>query len=242
MKPPRLNFYGDQPRLLSPGFGADIQSQRFDVLDQAALSRLTELLLMGSQPPQCMDLGCGHGALGAAMAEHGGECIAIDRLPLPQRGTGAPGAHKRLRHLEADLLHLDDTLRALPLQERIDIAVCQRVIHYFPFESARCFLRQLHGWMHPQGRLYLGVSGILSELGRGYPGRHAVLGERFSPLDPAMQRLHGIQAPVCLYDRDELAQLLETSGFACQRIETSPFGNLKAIAVPMPCQNNPTCS
>lgn len=232
MKPPRLNLYGDQRRLLNPGFGADIQSQRLDALDQAALDHLNELLNDGRLSPLCMDLGCGHGTLGAIMAERGGKCIAIDRLPLSKRRTATPRVHKQLMHLEADLLNLDQTLRALPLHDRIEIAVCQRVIHYFPFASARSFLCQLYRWMHPKARLYLGVSGLLSELGRGYPGRHVVLEERFSPLDPAMQEVHGIEAPVCLYDPDELEHLLGASGFVCQQIDASPFGNLKVIAVP----------
>ena len=232
MKPPALNLYGDSKRFLSTGFGADIQSQRLDPLDLAALEALDRLAVGLSQPPLCMDLGCGRGALGALMAMRGADCLAIDHLPLSKRMHPEVTGSGRIRHVEADLLQLDDTLSSLCLKETAYIVVCQRVLHYFPWSEAVEFLRQVHRWMQPQGRLFLGVSGLSSELGRNYLGKEREVKERFFPLHEIMQKTHGILGSVCLYQEAELEETLKIAGFRCQSIHTSPFGNLKAIALP----------
>ena len=118
-------------------------------------------------------------------------------------------------------------------QEGFHITVCQRVIHYFPWHQALDLLNQIHRWMHPEGKLYIGVSGLASELGQNYAGTLINVEQRFSTLSPLMQELHGIRAPVCLYRPEELERLLKTARLRCESIHTSSFGNLKATARPV---------
>ena len=47
-----------------------------------------------------------------------------------------------------------------------------------------------------------------------------------------MAKRHGILQPICLYEADDVARLLTQGGFMPERIFTSAFGNIKAVAIP----------
>ena len=83
--------------------------------------------------------------------------------------------------------------------------------------------------MAMEGRLYLSVSGLHSELGHGYEAGTAPRAARFGHLAPGMAAKHGIHAAVCLQEEDDLRWLAQRSGYAVQALWTSPFGNLKAV-------------
>jgi SAM-dependent methyltransferase len=111
-----------------------------------------------------------------------------------------------------------------------DIIICQRAIHYLPFVEAVSVVTEMKNLLSPGGRVYLSASGIYSELGDGYSAREDVLKDRYAELSPAMRDKHDIHGKVCLYSEADLTALLHAGGLVPEKIFSSKFGNIKAVA------------
>ena len=220
-----LNLYGDALIETTGTHGADIASQRVDVLDRAALAHVLQVT---AERPVCLDLGCGFGWQGVRFALLGARAHLFDLLP-PSRLVSAVAAEPgiALAYDQADLREL----ARLALPPAIDVVFSQRTLHYLPYDAARALLSLLAGRMGEGAMLYVSVSGLASELGAGYPHAALPIAQRGAPLAPAMQRRHGIAEPVCLYAPEELAALAQGCGFGAERVWVSAFGNVKGIFV-----------
>jgi len=236
-----LNVYGDAKRDLAHGHGIDIASQRLDELDRQACDFVEEQQRQRhpDRSPLALDMGCGSGGLCAALAKAGADCLGIDRVDFglafqllnDARAVGGKPAPGKLRFLLTDFLDLpDDFLREY--QGAVAAIVSQRALHYAPFSRAVATIRQFRGLLQRDGRLFLGLSGLGSELGDGYASTGLPLEQRFGNLAKSMADRHGIQQPLCLYDAVDVERLLTAGGFMPERIFTSAFGNLKAVARP----------
>ncbi len=228
-----LNVYGDARCDLAGGHGIDIASQRLDPLDLQALEHLRHLLeQQPATPPLVLDLGCGAGGMLEQLVSAGAEGIGVDRADVQaafeQRAARVGGG---MRFMQADFARLPDDFCRL-YARRVSLVVCQRALHYLTYEEANRALHAICGLLRPEGRLFIGVSGMTSELSEGYPARQNPIERRWSLLAPVMRDKHAICQPVCLYDAPELSELLNTSGFCVETLFTSPFGNLKAVASP----------
>ena len=51
-----------------------------------------------------------------------------------------------------------------------------------------------------------------------------------APAGEAIDFVHHIAMPICLYEIDDACRLVETAGFSVLSVETSTFGNLKLVA------------
>jgi SAM-dependent methyltransferase len=235
-----LNVYGDAKCDLAQGHGSDIASQRLDELDRQACDFVEQQRQRHpDRSPLALDMGCGAGGLSAALAAAEADCLGIDRVDFGlefQRlsdsrtvdGKPAPG---KLRFLLADFLDLSDDFLS-EYQSAAAAIVSQRALHYAPFSRAVSTIRRFRGLLQPDGRFFLGLSGLGSELGDGYAAAGQPLEQRFATLAKSMAVIHGIQQPICLYDAVDVERLLTEGGFTPERIFTSAFGNLKAIARP----------
>lgn len=230
-----VNEYGDQKTLLSPDHGIDIASQREDDLDRLALDRIR--MLSRVSKPFALDVACGAGGQSLRMAIAGARVVAIDAAPL--ESIFKETLYKALEQADKDVLDaafLRWDMRELPssplgsLEGRVDVIVCQRAIHYLPYDEALAAVTAMARCLTSDGRLYLSASGLGSELSENYAAKDDQLPKRFGLLSKAMLEKHGIRNPVCLYSLDDMKQLLQSAGLTQESIFESPFGNIKAIA------------
>jgi ArsR family transcriptional regulator len=107
----------------------------------AALALLDPSLVVG-------DLGCGTGALTAALAPHVAQVHAVDASPAMLAAASA-----RLASC-ANVTVTEGALEALPLPDAsLDVAVLMLVLHHVP-DPARA-LREVHRVLRPAGRLLI---------------------------------------------------------------------------------------
>ena len=220
-----LNHYGDQRLLTEGAFGVDIATQRADDLDNMALARLRS----HSGLPRALDVASATGGQAIRMATAGAEVIALDitdySAPFMAAAREA-GVEARCAFETRDIRHFDvaDKLG------KFDVVVCQRMIHYLPYQQALDMVRGLGRALTKGGQLFLSASGLHSELGDDYHGAFTPLAERYVPLAPPMVAKHNIVGNVCLYALDEISGLIEAAGMHVVTAFTSPFGNVKVVA------------
>jgi len=223
-----FNLYGDDRALLSNGHGVDIASQRADDLDEMALERIHSLIASGVFYPFAIDVASGAGGQALRMALTGADVLAVDLFDFSSaiyEGVSRNDLGGRVSFLQWDMRKLDE----IKFGRNADVIVCQRAIHYFPFQAAVDIVERLDGLLQDDGRLYLSASGIQSELGDGYEGCRDALEVRYAELSENMQEKHGILGPVCLYSEEDMVKLLSTAGFEIERVSSSAFGNIKAV-------------
>lgn len=222
------SFLPDQRRCVVPGFGIDVASQRADALDEKALAFLASLREK-SGGVSALDLACGLGGQSRRMASLGVCVAAVDQQDQPTLSPDAlacQGVPPSLRFVCADMRHLPKDLPFAPY----DAICCQRALHYLPYPAARSLLTSLKSIMKDHARLFVSVSGLPSELRHGYAHADLPVAERFAPLGAEMAARHGIGSSVCLYEAQDLVDLLHEAGYGVQDVGVSPFGNIKAVA------------
>lgn len=231
----KANEYGDLRSFLSPHHGIDVASQREDDLDRFASERIR--LLSSERQPVALDVACGAGGQALRMALAGARVIAIDVAPLGeifQEAMRKASEQAGRGGLAAEFFWWD--MRKLPdspagsLEDKVDVIVCQRAIHYFPHEEAVTTVSAMARCLVAGGQLYISASGLDSELSKDYAAANELLSGRFAPLSMAMAKKHGIYHPVCLYSISDMEQLLRSAGLEPRSIFESSFGNIKAIA------------
>ena len=220
-----LNTYGDDRLATISQHGVDIAVQRADDLDRAALDFLASL----SGVKRALDVGSASGGQAIRMAEIGADVVAVDLDDYTESFFAMARARDigdRCHFVRTNVVSFDVATQV----GLFDAIVCQRMIHYLPFETAVGVVRNFHQALLPGGRLYISASGIYSELGHGYAATTAPLSARFAPLQGAMATKHAIQGSVCLYSHEDMIELLEEAGAEVVKVFVSEFGNVKAIA------------
>lgn len=211
------------------GFGVDVACQRADDLDNLAIKFLHERFIATHERPTALDMACGQGGQAIRMAQEGALVTAAD---IQDRHIDIHRLAQGNRVLESPIFVVADMAHSLPSLPGapFDAIVCQRAIHYLPYERAVCAVSQLGGLLKPGGRLFLSASGLQSELGLGYPHGQESIERRFAPLAPDMAVKHAIYSPVCLYEDADLADLVHAARLAVSRVFLSRFGNVKGVA------------
>lgn len=229
-----LNLYGDKKLILDSGFGADIASQRADKLDQMALDWIWHLTKKEdtSRLINALDLACGLGGQAVRMAAAGAHVIAADIVDYENEimaSCAKVDIKDRISFFRVNLKSIELNMAGKKTGQ-FDVIIFQRALHYLRFQEAIDALTNVRQLMARNGKLYVSVSGIGSELGNGYGHANNPLKTRFSKLALDMAEKHGIRSEVCLYNQTDFSSLLQSSGFRLEKIFTSPFGNHKAVA------------
>lgn len=223
MKEDDLNVYGDKRIIISKGRGADISSQRFDYLDQAA----TRYAATSDPNGIFLDLGCGTAIQSFRFAILGHQTIAVDTHDF----SNSVGEFKKIFSIN-NLLFWQSKIEDLTFDDQeinIQCIFSQRTLHYLKYSDAFAFISKIKKSFIKGGRLFLSASGLNSELGNGYAAVNEPLATRFSVLSTEMQEKHGIYSPVCLYREEDMISLCLRNGFRCVDISSSQFGNIKGI-------------
>lgn len=226
MKKETINLYGDLRITTVSGNGVDVSAQRADKLDLMAVDYIR--VIAKKRAVFALDVGCGHGGQAARMAKAGARVTAMDihdyRVEIA-RTLANEGVHSgQCFFIRADVESEQDV-------GPVEVVVCQRTIHYLDHQAAEKALAWLHHISVSGGRMFLSASGLDSELGNGYPAQDLPVERRFAHLSPEMAEKHAIFLPVCLYRPDELADLATQAGWGVEEVFTSPFGNIKLVAL-----------
>lgn len=226
-----LNTYGDRKILTKGQFGMDIAVQRADDLDNLAIDSILAAKKREQHVVAVLDIGCGQGGQLIRMAQAGATiAIGIDAQDY--------GSHIKARAEEggvAESVHFFQMdMRALG-KARLDmttwdVIVCQRAIHYLPYDSAVRSVSSMRDLLCADGRLYLSASGMPSELSLGYTENEKQIWNRYGPLSDEMRDKHGIHGNVCLYSSEDMSRLLRDAGMYVEKVWVSDFGNIKAVA------------
>lgn len=204
------------------GRGIDVASQRADDLDKLSLEYFSK-----KAQARVLDLGCGTGGHSLRMAKVGAKVLGIDiddfENDFHQYRIDENINKKYLSFIQGDIRNLSVLLTG---KNFTDIYM-QRTLHYLPHTSALDLLKFLY--KISEDRLYISVSGLASDIGKGYESKLLPIEERFGLLDSETGSVFQINEPVCLYTQSEFVALLELSGWRIVRCWQSAFGNHKAV-------------
>lgn len=218
----KINEYGDRFKPTDDGHGVDIASQRQDELDRASL----DFIRASKKPVTAIDLGGGFGAHAARMAQAGADVLMIDIADMRDENFRKTAEAGKLRFLQRDMA----ALSASDLPADIDVLYSQRTIHYLPYDQAKTALTTIFNRMAPDSAVFISAAGWDTEYGKTYPNRDKPVEERFNFVAPDMQEKHGITHKIVTYKEEDLAKLLEDTGFSGVSVTRSTFGNIKASA------------
>lgn len=188
--------------------GADISSQRIDILDQKSLKYAVEITTKNNAI--AIDLGCGLGSQGIRFANIGINTILIDQLNIKDTITNIIKSTPHLNNQNLKYINKNiKNLRKNDLPNNINIVYSQRFIHYLTYSESKKLLYLLHDKMNENGKIYISASGINSELSNKYKHKNKLIEKRYCKLDSKIAEKHNIKSPVCLYSKNELKKLLE---------------------------------
>lgn len=217
-----LSDLSSQPYQSFGGFGVDVAIKRIDDLDKRMLEHLRI-----KNKPRVLDLGSGAGGQSVRMVEVGASVLAIDVYDFSQEFSeyraSKNWSQTDLQFIPADLINLAKLLD----NEKFDDALMQRTLHYLPYSQAidlLLFLREI-----VKDKLFISVTGMDSAVGENYSGKNLPIVDRFVRLESAEADIFQIQAPVCLYKKEEFITLLKQTGWEVEDVWQSAFGNLKAV-------------
>lgn len=202
-------------KISETGYGVDVAVRRMDDLDRAVLARVEQI----GAGALVLELGAGAGGFAARLEAAGAEVTAVDQYDF----TSSYISLNTVRFVQSDLRDTDSYITAT-----YDVVVCQRTLHYVPYEDAVKLLRALKASGVPE--LYFSLSGLDSDLGKYYEASEAPIAKRYGPLTPEGQETFGIQNSLCLYRAAEARNLIETGGYSVERLWESAFGNIKVHA------------
>jgi len=200
------------------GHGVDVAVKRADDLDHKVLEYIAT-----NPDCQALDLGSGAGGQSVRMAAAGARVTAIDQYDFSEQFANYGQPVDKLAFKQGDVREVT----SLTLDTAFDIALCQRTIHYLPYDAALTFLSELVPLV--KDGLYISVTGSGSLVGDSYPCAAATVSERFCELSELGREMFSINEPVCLYNQIEFIQLLESAGWTVDECFESKFGNIKAV-------------
>jgi 2-polyprenyl-3-methyl-5-hydroxy-6-metoxy-1,4-benzoquinol methylase len=157
--------------------------------------------------PRVLDVGCGQGSLGAAIAELGYEVWGIE-----QAAFAASAAETRLARLvEADLTDEADVRKELG-HERFDLIVFSDVLEhvYDPLSVLQSYLE----YLEPDGRLMISLPNVAN-----WQTRLGLLFGRFTYQDSGvLDRTH-----IRFFTYRTARQMVERAGLAVEQVDSTPF-------------------
>ena len=203
--------------------GIDVGKTRLDDLDRMVLR---ESLAEPFAKQIVCNFGCGESALSVALGALGHRVYNYDNRDLSLFYMLEQERGRRQHFTQVDL----DTIKKHLLPKQIDCAVFSRVLHYLPYVQARRLLQMTSDRLVVGGCMYLNVSGVESNLARGYTALDTPVETRMAVLGEQEQEEFNIHGPVCLYTESELRGLVESvESLEIVELWTSQFGNIKAV-------------
>lgn len=212
------------------GQGLSLSSQPMDFLDRACLKYI-QTHHLEDKNFHALDIGGGAGKHSIRMAQLGVRVTLIDRqdpshnIELVEKEGVVKSGLIKLCQKEFTDVNVKEELA--PYQ----LIYSQRAINYLPFDAFMTLVTELTNSLEKGGYFYLSVSGHGNEFAQTMPTKDEPLETRYGYLGcEKMKEKHNIYGQTLVFKQEEIEEILTGLGYQLERLETSTFGNIKAIA------------
>ncbi len=203
-------------------YGVDVAITRTDDLDKVMLSEIEHWLA-----PKILDIGSGAGGQAIRLAKKGAIVTAVDICDFNNEISSLminnSLASESITFIQANIIDIISGFET----NSFNAAYLQRMLHYLPYQEAKTVLTELRRIVN--GKLYLSITGLHSDIGRDYDDKNKSITERFCYLSELDSKTFSINQPLCLYTEPEAKELLIASGWQIEKVWVSAFGNIKVI-------------
>lgn len=204
-------------------YGVDVNKTRLDDLDRVILR---DSLSEPFNKKTVCNMGCGESSLSVALCGIGHFVYNYDRRDLHDFFALTSELFQRQKFTQINI----SDIKKHNIPQRIDVVVFQRVLHYVPYSQAQNILRLVSHNTTPEGKIYISLSGLDSEIGQEYTAGQVPIESRMGTITSNNQDNFNITEKICLYSKEEAQQLIESiAGLRIQKIWVSQFGNIKII-------------
>ena len=213
---------------LSNGHGCCVSFNSWDALDSAAVEHCAALVGQGKYV-STLELGSSpYIPQSIRFARLGADAYANDLLPMADSiQDRLTGPIPRVTFLQGDMA---DEVPELQRQgRRFSVVTATRCLSHLPFERAVSTLRAVKGCLTKDGMVFASLSSLRSTLADGYAHAGRPLRTRFtSALNPRADQA-GLTAKLCLYEPEEVPEVVKAAGLTIERRFTSKLGTIKLI-------------
>jgi len=204
--------------------GVDVNKNRLDDLDRIILR---DSLLEPFNKKNICNIGCGESSLSVALCALGHFVYNYDTRDLNSFFEMTSELFHRQNFTQIEI----SQIKKHNLPKQIDVAVLQRVLHYLPYNQAQKFLQTLTDQLSDNGKMYVSLTGIDSQIGCNYAAKDMELESRMGYIGEQDKIDFNLTEQVCLYSETDAKKLLNSiDGLSIADIWVSQFGNIKIIA------------
>jgi SAM-dependent methyltransferase len=206
--------------------GIDIISKRFSSFEKKAIRKCLEL----KKDDVIYDIGSGQSYFSIVLAFLGKKVYAIDK-DFEKFSFLKINILKKLFRLKNLHIHKKDISKMEYKDfENISLVYSGRFLHYLRYSEAQQLLKILRKKLKKGGMLYFSVSGIDSDLAKGYNVKNIKIENRFFKIPKNLQNQFSIKEKVCLYSETEARELF-SQFFSVLEVSKTAFGNICITAV-----------
>ena len=146
-------------------YGVDVAAKRLDDLDRRLLSAVGQRL-----SARVLDVGCGTGGAAAALEAAGAQVTGLDVCDYSTEFS----------HRAPQSIFIHTNIEVYTPTDYFDYLLCQRTLHYLPYQHAVAVLEKLRTFC--TGTLFLSLSGLDTNIAGYYSGATADIAEGMSRL------------------------------------------------------------
>jgi len=128
---------------------------------------------------------------------------------------------KKLKILKKDLKKINYS----DLPKNIDLIYSARTLHYLNYENFEALLKKLESRLKKNGKIFITVTGVESEIGKKYPCAEKKIEERFCFLEKEYQERFEIKEKIFLMNFEEFQEIFKKY-FILEEAWESDFKNL----------------
>ncbi len=206
-------------------YSIDISFKRLDEQDRQIVKHIFE---QEWKVKKALVLGSGKSRIALVLALAGFEVTCVDLCDY----SSFYEKFNTLLELKKPILFFQKDLNNLSVAdvgESFTLILAQRVLHYLRHENARELISLIENKLQKNGSLYVAVSCIDSDMGKGYEASGEPLASRFGVLSEEMQKRFRLTVPVCLYRLVEFKKFMKATRFKKIKLYQTAFGNIKGL-------------
>ncbi len=203
--------------------GIQITSQRIGSLEKELIKYSLDI----PKSSLVLDLGGGNGFISIILSLIQKQVYYYDlKIDFKLKIFKKLFSSKKLNLIKKDL----KKIKYIDFPKNIDIIYSARFFHYLTYKESDDLLKKLSKNLKKDGKIFLTLSGIDSNIGINYKCKDIKIEERSCFLSKSNQSRFKIKEKVTLYKKEELENLIKKY-FNIQEVWESDFKNIFVIAV-----------